>query len=471
MAIEQKSISDLSAQLRRTFEHGKQILAQGNYAYGCELLRTVLRTEPGCHEVRDVLRKSQLDHVKNEVNSLRMVVAFFQTFWPVMVSGPVQLRKGNFAEALDIAEKAMEKDPTLASSLSFLTKVAEAAGLRPVVLDTINLRLKFYQDDIAALKAAVEMLKKINMYDRALEVQQQICLLNPTNLAEQDAYKRASAEAALRSGWDKADSYRDMIRDKDQAVLLEQQETATVRDIDSLMALIAQAEKDAEAQATAANYKKLADLYRRGKIFDKAVAAYNKLVELTGALDPNIDEAITDSMSGQYDDAITKWCKYGQDNPDKQGEVEAKIVELQAQKQKMLMQRLIGRCERYPQEPRYQFELGSMYWQQRNFDAALRAFQQAQRSPKLRSQAIVYMGKCFAEKGIADLAIEEFTKALDLYPTMDKERKELLYDLGEAWEKKGDHGKALEFFKEIYSDDASYRDVAAKVESTYSQQR
>jgi hypothetical protein len=51
---------------------------------------------------------------------------------------------------------------------------------------------------------------------------------------------------------------------------------------------------------------------------------------------------------------------------------------------------------------------------------------------------------------------------------MDNTKKEVLYELAQVCEKMGDKANSLEALKEIYNADYGYKDVAARVESSYS---
>jgi len=50
---------------------------------------------------------------------------------------------------------------------------------------------------------------------------------------------------------------------------------------------------------------------------------------------------------------------------------------------------------------------------------------------------------------------------------MDELKKEIVYNLGLAYEASKQPEKALEQWKKIYEYDMSYRDVAARVEASY----
>ncbi len=77
------------------------------------------------------------------------------------------------------------------------------------------------------------------------------------------------------------------------------------------------------------------------------------------------------------------------------------------------------------------------------------------------------MGQSFQKRGMLDFAVKQFTTAKSELLGMDELKKEIVYNLGLAYEALQQPEKALEQFKEIYEHDMSYRDVAQRVEASY----
>jgi hypothetical protein len=67
-----------------------------------------------------------------------------------------------------------------------------------------------------------------------------------------------------------------------------------------------------------------------------------------------------------------------------------------------------------------------------------------------------------------DLARSSLSDANKELTIMDNTKKEILYELAMVCEKMGDKPGGLEALKEIYNADYGYRDVAKRVESSYS---
>ena len=114
------------------------------------------------------------------------------------------------------------------------------------------------------------------------------------------------------------------------------------------------------------------------------------------------------------------------------------------------------------------FELGLLYFKSQRWNEAIQEFQKTQNSPHERIQSLNYLGQCFTRRGLHDLAVRAFQSAIREKETFDDEKKELIYELGDALEKAGKANEAIEQFKLIYEVDIGYRDVAAKIDQFYS---
>ena len=468
MVIETKKLQEVSSSRRQLFEKARGAIAQKNYAYAFQMLRELLSAEPGLFEARMVLRQAQLERVDNKVSQVRQFTARLKTFPSVNMKGPGLLKKGKVAEALDVAEQAMEHDPTLMPTINFLAKAAQEAGLINVAVNTLEIGVRFNPKNVQGLRDLATLYAKAGEDGKALQVRQQICELRPSDLGAQTELKQATAMAAMKEGkWNEAESYRDVIRDKEQAQTLEQQERLAARDEETLLNLIKSAEAAVAENATAATHKRLADLYHQKKDFDKALEQYDLVVEKTGTMDPAIDAAITRVLSDRFDDAMEQWRAYGEQDESRKEEAEQKAAEIQQQKDETVFTRAKARVERYPTDANFHFQLGELHLSREEYDDALGEFQAAQRSPQLKRKAYACMGKCLSAKELFDLAVEQFKSALEGAQTMDRDKKDCLYHLGLAYEGQENREAAADCFKQIYAADVNYLDVSTRIESHY----
>jgi len=84
-------------------------------------------------------------------------------------------------------------------------------------------------------------------------------------------------------------------------------------------------------------------------------------------------------------------------------------------------------------------------------------------------KAMNLLGCCYSELGMLDLAMKQLEEASKEILSMDAIKKEIVYNLGLAYERMGDKEKSLNCMKQIYEADYGYKDVATRVETSYKQ--
>lgn len=470
MALEAKTLSDLSPASRKAFDRATTALAQKNYGYAFDILRNLLRTSPGFLEGRKLLRQAQIEHVGNEVKLVRQIVATLKTAIPIFIKGPLLVKKGRLGEALDLAEHAMDADPTLLTTLTFLADTAETAGLHETAIHTMEVAAVFHGKSLRVMQELGRLYANAEDYEKALKIWQTLHDRLPDNIEVDSEIRRLSALSSMKTGkWEQDGDYRGKMKNKQEAETLEQQTRVTGRDADSLDDLIKAAEATLAAEPSFANHKQLAELYHQAKMFDKALQEYGSIVDASGRLDAAIDDLMMQIHVERFDSAVAQWQAYAVQHPDKKEETDRSIAEIGQQKSDMLLKRLHDRIQRYPNDATYRYELGELLYARHENDAALQEFQQAQRNPQFRRIALGYMGRCMMRKNLPDLAIEQFNAALDGLDKTDPERKEILYDLALALESQGTTADAVAKLREIYAIDVNFRDVGARLQKYYQQ--
>ncbi len=136
----------------------------------------------------------------------------------------------------------------------------------------------------------------------------------------------------------------------------------------------------------------------------------------------------------------------------------------------MRLEQAEARVRAHPNDGEYHFQLGEALFRVGQYKRSLTELQMGLKQPSVRYQALNLMGLCFLRQGMLDLAVKRFTDAQSELPGLDDDlKKEITYNLGTALEANQEQGKALEEFKKIYEVDMGYRDVATRVEASYTQ--
>ena len=96
--------------------------------------------------------------------------------------------------------------------------------------------------------------------------------------------------------------------------------------------------------------------------------------------------------------------------------------------------------------------------------AAIDQFEMAAMDLPLTVKAYAQIGLCYKLSGRYEEAITAFQKALKATPASSKETVQILYVLGRTLESLGRIAETLEAYRWLRREDASYRDVAERIE-------
>jgi TolA-binding protein len=121
--------------------------------------------------------------------------------------------------------------------------------------------------------------------------------------------------------------------------------------------------------------------------------------------------------------------------------------------------------EYLPEDPELTYILAQSYFQLRNYDQAIPLLQQINSYDGIKDEVNILLGRCFLEKGLLEVAVEQFRKGPVLKRTMTPEVMEAKYWLGVTYYKLGDKKKALTQLQRVYAEDINYRDVAKYIEN------
>jgi len=110
------------------------------------------------------------------------------------------------------------------------------------------------------------------------------------------------------------------------------------------------------------------------------------------------------------------------------------------------------------------YNLGIAYKEMGLVDEAIAEFQLAAKDEARLLECASMLGMCFVEKGMPKLAVKWFEKGLSAPGRTDDEYKGIRYDLGDALEQSDALDEGLAYFEEVYGQDATFRDVAERIE-------
>ncbi len=459
----EKSVNEIPRAEREFYEKGASAMQRQNLDYAIALFNQVLQKEPAFYECREALRATQFKKAGTGTSFFRRVLGSTGNS-PLLAKGQLLLRN-NPLEAINLAEQILNSDPNNAQAHKVLAEAALAADLPRTAVLSLEIAFKNSPKDKEIALRLGEGLALAGQIARAEAIYTELLRANPNDSSIAKALKNFSAKRTMSEGGygalaDGKGSYRDILKDKSEAVSLEQ-EGRHVKSEDVATRLIEEYEERLAAEPDNLKVKRtIAELYVQKKDFDRALSYYDQMIATEGGTDPSLERAIIETTLKRFDHAFAQL-----DPTDPQhAEKAARLTEERAVFQLAEAQR---RAEKYPNDLQICFELGQVYFEAGRISQAIQEFQRAQKNQHRRIAALNYLGQCFARRDMHDMAARTFQNAIKEKVLFDDEKKELIYFLGSVLEKMGKKDEAIEQFKQIYEVDIGYRDVAGKVDAYY----
>jgi tetratricopeptide (TPR) repeat protein len=457
----EKALHEVPRPLREQFDRGMAAYQKSNLDYAVALFTEVLRKEPAFYECREALRAAQFRRVSGGSKLLRKL---FAQASPLLAKGQLELRTRP-ADALHTAEQMLNDEPRSVPAHKLLAEAAMVLGLaRTAVLSLEILFKNAPADREIALKLAAALVAA-GQVERADRIYADLLRANPSDPEVAKAYKDLGARRTLEEkGYAQietgAASYRDILKDENEAVTLEQenrqQKSGEITD-----RLIADYEGRLRVEpGNPKVLRNLADLLAQKKEFDRALEIYRRVIDVEGKHDPSLEKLIAETTVRRYDHQISELDPHAPDYA-------AQRTRLERERDAFELDECRGRSERHPNDLQIRYELGALYLKAGRIGEAIQELQRAQNHPHRRLQAMALLAQCFAHRGMFDLAARTLQNAIREKPILDEEKKDLIYHLGCVLERMGKADDAVEQFKLIYENDIRYRDVAARVDAYY----
>ena len=458
-------IEDHDPRIKKQLSHAEELIHQ-NANYALSVCMGILQRNPGWIDVRKILRKAQLHAYKQKKNVFsqlggRLNAAIISFKIPSLI-------KKDPLKALILAEKMITANPKNKKGYRYIGEAAEKLSYWHTAAFAYESWLELDSQNSNAITAVGNALMQAGRPLEAVAACDRVLIDNPANEAAQAMVRRASvAETMQRGKWEAQSDYREKLADVDQAVELEKK-SRVVNDAKTLQELTRKEISKLDETPDDLNiYRTIISNFEKLGNFKAAIEYLKKARELPqGKMDATLEQLQTKLTLKKMQLNIELKNQELDEEPDNK-QLQAEITELESEQCDFKLRSAQAYVEKYPNDHTARYELGELLLAGGQFDAAIKQFQQALKSPKVRVNAIFLLGRSYMLKQFYDLAIEQFLLARSELPVMDDLKKSVLYDLGLAYEKTGETGKAFETFKALYASDIDYLDVARRINAYY----
>jgi len=455
---------DLESAERNLWLKAMTATEQGNYDYAIVLLQRVLLDAPGFLDGRRMLRRCAIENQKGKKNlfgSLKLGKG-------LSFKGSGSSKKDPQTLMAEIEEQLV-KDPYDEGANEALYEAAMRAGLPEVgsfALETIR---DGAPDNTRNLHRLAEHYIHLGEPDFAQKTYEQIIRLDSTDMDAVKGSKDASAQASMKKQkWSEKSDFRDLLKNEEQSSELEagSRSAMTREQIEERISILS--EQYEEKQSDLSYAKKMGSLHEKIEKWSDAIQWYEwaySLSDQDSALKRRI-ELLKDRASEDELLKLEEEIAAAPDSSEKQEKQEA-LNRKRAERSQVMIEEARERVRKNPTDRKLRFELGEHLYHVEDYSEAIPELQQAKSNPHLRIRAMLLLGRCFSQKSMYDMAAGQLAEAAEELSSMDHTKKDLLYELGLVYEKMGETAKSLECMKQIYEVEYGYRDVAQRVESSY----
>ncbi len=461
-----KSEKELSEAQRSHWLKAVAAIEMRNYGYAISLLQGVLKQEPEFLTGRQVLRRAEVSKARAEKKGF-----FNMSTASLGVMKAQRELKKDPKRTVELVEKVLEDEPYNRQANLLLKEAAVAAGWPEIGVLALQTLLEEKPSDAKVLHELGRLYHRLGQNDQAVEIYNRITAADPTDAEALRLGKDAAARASMKTGgWTQAESYRDLIKDKDLAVSLEQQNRMALTG-ESLDQQIAETYERHQTEPESVDHaRRLGALCEQKEDYENAIAWYGYAAELTNRTDAGLLRKVSDLGMKRSEHDIAEHERFlaenGPEHPEF-AERSAALEEARRQRAEILVEEAQKRSDRNPTDLQLRFELGEHLLNAGRFREALPELQRARQNPNARLKAMNLLGRCYRALGMLDLAAKQLEDAAREILTMDPMKKEIVYNLGLVYEQMGDAEKSTGCMKQIYEIDYGYRDVAMRVESSY----
>ena len=463
-----KTEKELSEGLRALWLKAVAAIELRNFGYAISLLQEILKQESEFLTGRQLLRRAAVTRSK----SAKKRFFNFSTASIGVMKAQRELKK-NPKRTVEMLEEVLESEPYNRQANLLLKEAALAAGWSEIGVFALKTLLEENPRDVKVLNELGRLYHELGDHENAVEIYNQLTAINPLDAQSLRFGKDASARASMkRGGWTQAESYRDLIKDKDEAISLEQQSRIRLTG-EALEQQIAETYARHQAEPENLDFaRRLGALSEQKEDLESAIRWYQYAADLAKGADTGLLRKISDlkikclerEIAG-HEEFLSTYSARDEVYTEKSGQLRAAKVS----RAEILIVDAQERVARNPTDLQLRFELGENFFNAGRFREAVPELQRARQNPHARLKAMNVLGCCYGELGMLDLAMKQLEEASREIASMDEMKKEIVYNLGLIYERSGDLEKALACMKQIYEVDYGYRDVAQRVESSYQQ--
>jgi tetratricopeptide (TPR) repeat protein len=442
------------------WKKGSEAMAKENWDYAIEMFGKSVSLVPDNLLYRQTLRGVERKKYADNGSGAKMAGLRLTKVRARIKAGRLKKNWGAIDRA---AEDGLKINPWDSSLLFELGVAARERGFSEVATDAMRTAVANNSKNKDFARELAELLEARGDYNEAAKIWQRLAKLDPLDTHARTKSMQVLTDNVIdRGGYESAESTRDTMADDEIAKRLKtggggnadgpgQSEEAD---------LVHAVRREPESIE---NRLRLGSHYRKNGKLEEAAATIQEALEISGG-DPSIRESLEDVELDQLRKnlALAKDSASRDDDQDQDN-----VREINTELIRREIEIFSKRVDRYPNDLKLKYELGSRFVRVKNYVQAIPLFQVCVKDSRLATGALTSLGKCFIAEKKGKLAKRQFEKAAESVDQLDEPDlyKEVHYWLARLLEEDGDQSSAEHHYTEVLAVDYEYKDALSRMES------
>jgi tetratricopeptide (TPR) repeat protein len=408
-----------------------------NYDYAAELLAQCVIGNPG----NDVFVKSYVENLQKKYNHNRTGASLAQLKERGARSAVKKaLANEQWDEVIKNGVKVLAVNPWDMHALTAMAQAARKSGDFECEMYYLKTALTAHPKDPTVNRLCAIAAAERHLLDQAIYCWHRVEEAFPNDDEAKRAISMLQSERMRKGGFSVQTEEEEHDKKAPAAAVYQQPEQ------NAETKLLGEIAKDPKQLSP---YYELAQLYTREDRFDKAEEILAQAFEISGG-DPDVRE--------RWDDAQLRTFRHKIINTTDL----AKKRELQQEYYFKELDYFKRRCERYPHNYFFRYDLGYRYILTKQYNEAIRELQLSRNDPRRKGVSLLALGKCFQQIEQSRLALNHYIMAAEEIPERDiTNKKEALRLAGKIALALGEIDVAEKQLSILAAMDFSYKDIAA----------
>jgi tetratricopeptide (TPR) repeat protein len=437
--------ADARKRLQQCYESAVKSAATGNFDYAIDMLKMCVVGDPGNQIYVKQMLGSLLQKFKGDPKQVGKL-ASMQVVGP---RGKLKLAKDGPA-MIGAGVEVLKINPWDTTALCVMASACEKMECDEAGILYLNMAIGANPKEADFQRARAKMLERLGQFDEAILCWNKVAQLKPSDFDAQKMISNLSVKRTIKkSGMEDTETAGDLAR----KTAAEDRPSANLTPQQKLEKAIARAPEERS------NYLDLADLLIQEEKYGEAEKVIEKVVQLSGG-DMAMIERLEDVRLRRGRQTVGTAERLYEQSKTEDSLKTFRQVQSDVTRAEMDIYR--ARCDRYPANLSYKFELALRLKKFGQINEAIQLFQAARGDGKRRATVHLELGECFQHLKQYKLAMSNYEQAVQDFGSADSEPKRLaMYRAGRLSLATKDLETAEKYLTEVASLDFGYKDVAA----------